>query len=228
MMKPFLSAALFLLATASSTPKFPTSFTTRVEITSNLLPVDGPSYPPRTRTIYLSYSAPLQAVKAEITAGYESGKTYLRQYSDKMEYMIKSGEFGKCQRSNLLEDFSLPHLPHLVEVGEELIDAVPHVHYVHDIAGGIERVHIYFNKENGNPRRLVHDDIEKDQKHGGEIVTTLMTYDLHDFQLVGDDTQTEFGNIFDIPGEYQNDPSKCERFVGGWGYIHVFHSYLKV
>ena len=207
-------------------PQFPEQFSTQIIITSNLLPDDGPSYPPRERHINLSYSTIQQAATIEISKGYEAGKTYTRHYKTKYEYMVKSGKYPSCQRSHLLEPMSPPSLPHLVYIGKTVIEGIATKHYVHEIANGIERAHVYFLDDDAtpNPRRLVHEDIGAD----GEV-TTLMTYDFINFVAVGEDQDFAKEGVFNLPSEYNDDPRvNCERHVGGWGWIHLFHHYLKV
>ena len=141
----------------------------------------------------------------------------------------RGGEFEKCQRSNLLETMLAPELPHLTHLGDAVIDFVPMTHYVNNIAGGIERVHIYFSEETKWPRRLEWEDVEK-LDGGQEKVTPLLTFDLIDFSVVGPSTQTEWAKgAFELPGKYGEDPrGECERHVGGFPYVHVFHTFLKV
>ena len=151
---------------------------------------------------------------ATISHGLDEGKVYLRDYERESEYMVKSGDYPKCQRSFLAEEMLRPALPAMVHLGTELIDGTNCDHYVRDI--GIERVHVYFNGK--VPVRLRHESVDE----GGESTDT-MSYDITNFEEVAEGGK---GMDFDMPGGW--DHEGCERFVGGFPYLHLFHYYLRV
>lgn len=224
-------------------PKFLNDFEASITITSNLLPPDV-EYPPRTKTVNVQYSLEVRKAKVEITEGYEAGKTYLRDYANELEYMIKGGEYPACQRSYLGEEIAEVSLPRMVHLGVEVIEGVEMQHWVRD--SGVERVHVYADAE-GLPRRLITQDVVRDGGGGegeGEAVTT-MTYAVTAIREVKQWTKEAWelgggrGDVVWVKGrglgevEVEVGGSKgqgqyCENFQGGFPYIHLFHWYLRI
>ena len=88
-------------------PELPKQFSADLEITAHL--VDRTKdYPPWLRKIHIKYDFDNKLARANITHGYEAGRTYIRRYDQKREYMVKAGEFAECQRSYLGEKMPLP------------------------------------------------------------------------------------------------------------------------
>ena len=169
-----LSLVLVSVCGARDPPSLPRSFSADLEVTAHL--VDRTKdYPPWLRKITLNYDFDKKLARAEITHGYEAGRTYIRRYDQKREYMIKAGEFAECQRSYLGEEMPLPELPATATyVGEEEVRGERCEHWVEDL--GVERVHIWQTVDMKLPIRLTDESFEDGQ------ATPLMTYDLYRFQ----------------------------------------------
>ena len=73
----------------------------------------------------------------------------------------------------------------------------------------------YVEVARGVPRRLVNEAIEP----GGEA-TPLMTYDLLALEQVA-----PAESVFDLPAPWEH--KTCERQVGGFPYLHVFHHFVR-
>lgn len=59
-------------------------------------------YPPWRRIVALEYDFGAKVARADILEGYEAGRTYIRRYDTKNEYIIKqSGKYPACQRAHL-------------------------------------------------------------------------------------------------------------------------------
>ena len=119
-----------------------------------------------------------------------------------------------------------PVLPMMIHLGVEVIDGSECEHFVRD--EGLERVHMYFKtskdclsgtEKEWSPRRLVHEDVTEGK------VTTTMTYDITDFTAVQDFPAAEFTLDSISQGLVHEE---CERFVGGFPYVHLFHYYVRV
>ena len=73
----------------------------------------------------------------------------------------------------------------------------------------------YVEVARGVPRRLVNEALEL----GGET-TPLMTYDLLELEQVA-----PAESVFDLPVPWEH--KTCERQVGGFPYLHVFHHFVR-
>ena len=60
-------------------------------------------YPPWRRRIELWYDLPARKVKAVVHEGFEEGKTFLRRYDLKQEYVLRDDDFAECRRAYLSE-----------------------------------------------------------------------------------------------------------------------------
>ena len=242
-------------SSSSLVPFFPLDFRADITITSNLLPHDLP-YPPRLKKLSILYSYSLRSATVTIHQGYEAGTTYVRLYDDehKTEYQYvqgggsSSGGGGvlpaSCRRSYLGTRMPLPTIPKAVHVGTETLasvgggggtTSVTANHFVRD--EGHSRVHMYFDVASGLPLRLLHEDVEE----GSGVATATMTYDFADVQLLSDEQlsamtlpqkqqqqqqQQDGKNPWQLPGGFTHET--CERHVGGFPYLHLFHYYLRV
>lgn len=63
-------------------------------------------YPPWTREMDIAYDYVAGRAKVVVKEGLNDGKTFLRLYGSKKEYMIREGEFSSCRRSYLGERFA--------------------------------------------------------------------------------------------------------------------------
>lgn len=107
-------ATLLVLAIATSSPAIeavggstgrlppvlPTQFSADVSIVSHLTD-PRQTYPPSVRLMKIQYDYEQQIAKAEMLHGYETNKTYVRRYDQKCEYMVKHGQYKKCERAYL-------------------------------------------------------------------------------------------------------------------------------
>ena len=211
-MRAAITCLLMVACGARKPPALPKAFSADLEITAHL--VDrSKDYPPWLRKLKLNYDFDQKLARAEITHGYEAGRTYIRRYDQKREYMIKSGEFAECQRSYLGETMPFPELPtSATYVGEEMVLGQQCEHRVEDL--GVERVHIYQTVHGKVPIRLTDESFEDGN------ATPLMTYDFKNIVL-----GEQRANTFELPKPYTH--KKCTRHIGGWPYLHVFHYYLR-
>jgi hypothetical protein len=77
-----------------------------------------------------------------------------------------------------------------------------------------EIIHIYIEESTGNPVRLVQEYIENG------ISTPLLTYDYSDVSQSPIDE-----SVFSLPSPYEH--STCDRIVGGFPYLHIFHHFVR-
>ena len=80
---------------------------------------------------------------------------------------------------------------------------------------GLSRVHVYMNAKTGFPVRVTEEWIED-----GNVVP-LMTYTFKNFRNEAPSPET-----FEL--EQGFTAKTCERHVGGFPYIHIFHTYLRL
>lgn len=68
-------------------------------------------YPPWIREVDVAYDRAAGRAKVVVTKGLNAGKTFLRLYGSKREYMIRDGEYPACRRSYLGEQNASLHVP---------------------------------------------------------------------------------------------------------------------
>lgn len=90
---------------SGTTWRFPEQFSSRLEVVSHMVDRDR-EYPPSTREMDIAYDYVAGRAKVIVKEGLNSGKTFLRLYGSKKEYMIREGEFPSCRRSYLGEQFA--------------------------------------------------------------------------------------------------------------------------
>lgn len=146
--------------------------------------------------------------------GLDAGKTFYRDFKGENEYLIKKSSKKTCQRSWLGTPMPPIELPKMIDIGETEISGKECTHWVRD--EGTERIHMWFTKEEGTPMRLTHEHVGEDG-----VSEPTMTYDIKDFtEGVGD-----FG-LEGVEGDWKHE--NCERFVGGWPWMHLWHYYWRV
>ena len=64
-------------------------------------PLQTQPYPPWLRRIEVWYDLPARKVKAVVHEGFDAGKTFLRRYDLKQEYVLREDEFAECRRAYL-------------------------------------------------------------------------------------------------------------------------------
>ena len=228
-----LFVATILAAGRGEHPTIPHQFSCTVEVTAHL--VDRTKeYPPWLRVIEVKYDYLNKRASAIIKKGYEEGKTFIRRYDNKSEFMVRGEPYPECVRSYLGETMPEPLLPiSAVRVGTETIDGIECEHWVEDL--GTNRVHIYMAPAPGGeghvyPRRLTDEQVLESES------VPLMTYDWKnlvvgslpsDTEANGDESDAELtqSTWYDIPEPY--DWRSCSRFLGGFPYLHIFHHYVR-
>ncbi|GMH89732.1 hypothetical protein TrVE_jg6250 [Triparma verrucosa] len=200
---------------APPAPAFPSSFSAQITITSNLLPADI-VYPPRVKIVRLLYSLELQKAKIVIEKGHDEGKMYVRDYGGEMDYELSA---GSCRRAFLGEEMTPPTLPLSVHLGDaQISEGGTMTNYEHFVRSTVySNIHIYSDPGNGYPRRLVVEDIDDDG-----VTEVSMTYDIDSLQELTGSEDWTIGE-----GHTEGIEGSCERFVGGFPYMHLFHYYLR-
>ncbi|KAJ1452847.1 hypothetical protein M885DRAFT_525799 [Pelagophyceae sp. CCMP2097] len=196
-------------------PPWPQQFIATVETTAHL--VDrSKDYPPWFRRVEVYYDSVNLRARAAVTDGIDAGKVFTRRYDKKQEFMVRGGEYAECQRSYLGDSMPKSALPaDAAKVGTAQIDGRPHDHWLAEVPG-YERSHAYFDAETGAPRRLVHEAVNA----SGDYVT-IMTYDILDFRF-----EAPAESLFELESPWASD--SCNRHVGGWAYLHLFHHYFSI
>lgn len=82
------------------TAEFPRQFSAHVRITSHMVD-QAKEYPPWNRELDIAYDNVAERAKVVVTKGLGVGKTFLRLYGSKKEYMIRRGDYPACRRSYL-------------------------------------------------------------------------------------------------------------------------------
>ena len=204
-------------------------FTATVEVTAHLVDRSKP-YPPWLRVIKVAYDYENRMARAVVEKGYEEGKTFIRRYDNKSEFMVRGDPYPECQRSYLSEAMPPPTLPKSLAFSG--VEEVPGLgsceHWVDD--QGSNRVHVYVPADGRGgearwPARLL-----DEQVLDGESVP-LMTYDLKDLAVgppepaLSSPRDDPSKGLFGIPAPY--DWRSCGRNIGGFPYLHIFHHYLR-
>ncbi len=162
-------------------------------------------------TLYYDYVN--RKARAEVEAGYEAAKYYIRRYDSENEYMVRLPPIDDCKRSFLGEEMPYPDLSEAHFVKEVVIDGVRCNYFLHleyDI-----RVHIYMAVDDNAPVRLIQESVEE---NGTSI--PLLTYDYSDV-IIGE-PEAEW---FELPEPYEH--KTCTRHIGGFPYLHIFHYFVK-
>eukprot|EP00644_Phytophthora_capsici_P015567 jgi/Phyca11/20680/fgenesh1_pg.PHYCAscaffold_70_\ len=117
MMHLWLYLLLLLIEGVSSArlpPALPRQFQAEVQVLSHLTD-PRQEYPPSIGRMKIQYDFDQQLARAEMLEGYNAGKTYVRRYDQKQEFMVKSGEFRKCERAYLGDAMPVPEIPFVQE-----------------------------------------------------------------------------------------------------------------
>ena len=224
-----------------SSPTFPAQFSATVVTIAHMVNSSN-AYPPSLRKIRVHYDSVKGRAKAEILEGYDVGKTFIRRYDLKKEYMVQKGKHKRCHRGYLGEAFPEAVFPDNAQLQDQIIkierytEVNLHVkrkknrgilcqHWIkdEDAPGGIARIHIYTSRETGFPVKLVEEfipDIRKTQDKK-EIVEPVMSYFFENFSTGEQDT-----SVFSLPKPYSD--RKCERNIQGFPYFHIFSWYIRL
>lgn len=142
----------------SETPRavFPLQLMANIEITAHLIEEDS-DYPPRTRRMTIFYDYINKRARADIEAGYEAAKLYIRRYDLDNEYMIRLPPIEDCKRSYLGENMPFPELPLAEFKKEEEIKGIDCNYFTHSEYN--TKIHFYLDKSSGAPVRLIQEEI---------------------------------------------------------------------
>ena len=152
--------ALVLTTNVGALPRhalsFPAQFEARLTTTAHM--IDGSlGYPPRHRRVHIWYDALSGRARADVSDGFDAGKSFVRLYGEKREYMVRSGEFPTCQRAYLGDAMPNRTFPSAAAyVGATSLsdgECDDCDHWVVADEGG-SRVHIYQDARSGLPVRL--------------------------------------------------------------------------
>lgn len=193
-------------------PDFPLQFSATLVITAHLIEEES-DYPPRTRRLNIIYDYINKRARADIEAGYEAAKFYIRQYDTKNEYMIRLPPIDDCKRSYLGEKMPFPEIPPSKYIGQiEKNDVLCNYWIFEEFE---VQLHIYLAVEDNGPIKLI-------QANMNEIGVwiPMLTYDFLDVS-VGEPESS----WFDLPEPYQH--KTCQRHIGGFPYLHVFHYFVR-
>jgi len=182
---------------------------------------ESSEYPPKTRQMIIYYDYINKKARADIEAGYEAAKIYIRRYDEKKEYMVRLPPINDCKRSYLGEVMPFPDVEDAEYVGMENIEGVDCNHFVHEDYD--TRVHMYMAAEDGSPVRLVQESASSETSPEGEadlVYTPMLTYDYSEVTLGAPED-----SYFDLPGPHQH--ASCVRHVGGFPYLHIFHYFVR-
>lgn len=193
---------------------FPLQFSGTLEITAHLLPEDN-EYPPKKRRMSIIYDYVNKRARADIDAGYEAAKFYIRRYDTKKEYMVRLPPIDDCKRSYLGETMPFPEIPEAaVFQGVKSMNGVDCNYFVFtefDV-----KVHIYLSLE-GAPVMLFQ---EREDANTGQSIP-LLTYEFTDVVLAQPDE-----SWFELPSPFSHQA--CTRHIGGWPYLHIFHYFVRI
>jgi hypothetical protein len=91
-------------------PLLPRAFQADLSVVSHLTDPRR-AYPPSVREMRVHYDFDQQIARAHIMSGYDAGKTYVRRYDLRKEYMVKHGNYAKCERAYLGDAMPTPAIP---------------------------------------------------------------------------------------------------------------------
>lgn len=196
------------------TPWLPLQFSAEVEITSHLVD-PAQEYPARTRRLWVHYDYTNQLARADIVEGYEEGKTYIRRYDQKREYMIVFDEHGgECQRAYLGESMPVPALPSVLKYqGIQQIEDQACRHWLHET--DLERIHYYDTAE--APHRPVR---VMDESLWDGTPTPMLSFEFKRIKLERPQLER-----FHLPSDHTHD--QCLRTSSGFPYLEVFNQFIR-
>ena len=206
-------------SSSSKYPVFPLQLSADIEITAHLIAPDS-EYPPHIRRMSIYYDYMNKLARADIEEGYEAAKTYIRRYDTNHEYMVRHPPIGDCKRSYLGEVMPFPDIPQSKYVGDRMQGGVLCDHYVHTEHDAIS--HMYIDQISGKPVQLTQSTVEVDANNQ-RVETEVLTYKYLNVVLGAPDVA-----VFELQSPrlpFTHDT--CERYVGGFPYLHVFHYFVR-
>ncbi len=190
---------------------FPLQFTATLQITAHLIP-EGNDFPPRYKRMSIYYDYIKKKARADIEAGFEAAKYYIRRYDKEHEYMVRLPPISDCKRNPMLEEMPFPEVSDVVYAGDATVNGVDCNYFLHE--DFTTRVHMYMAKSDGAPVSLVEENTDNDES------TLLLTYDFTDVTLGSPDA-----SWFELEEPYQH--TTCARHSAGFPYLHIFHHFVK-
>ena len=201
-----------LVSGVASSAAFPLQLIADVKVIANMV-AEGSDYPPRERTMKIYYDYINKRARADIDEGYEVEKTYIRRYDLENEYMVRYSTINDCKRSYLGETMPFPQIPETTSYkGEEVINGINSDYYVYNEED--TSIHMYFSRLDGSPVKLIQESIENG------VSTHLLTFEYSNTEIGSLDEE-----IFELPPEYTHN--SCDRHIGGFPYLHVFHYFVR-
>jgi hypothetical protein len=207
--------------------KFPLQASFDLTITAHEID-EASDFPPHKRHMKIYYDYVNSRARADISPGYEAEKVYLRRYDSKNEYMVRMAPLNDCKRSYLGEPMPYPLLPATEYVhSEEVIRGKRVDYYLH--TDFETRVHMYFEYGTDIPVQLLQEAVTSDDSSideagnagsGFSTSTPMLTYDFTNV-IVGEPDAAHF----ELMQPYRHE--QCDRHVGGFPYLHVFHYFVK-
>lgn len=198
--------------------KFPLQVSFNVSITAHQIEIDS-DFPPRVRKMGVYYDYVNGRVRADIAAGYEAEKVYIRRYDEQQEYMLRMAPLSDCKRSHLGESMPYPMLANTEYVhSTEKIDGHMVDYFLH--TDFETRVHMYFMQDTHVPVRLIQESFSTSEGGSEGVSTPMLTYDFSNVHL-----GQPADHHFQLMEPFVHD--QCDRHVGGFPYIHAFHYFVK-
>lgn len=177
----------------------------------------------------LHYDYPGRRAVARVLEGLDANVTFLRLWEAKREYRLEAaagasagGKAPACQRAFLSAAMPVPGLPADSRATVEAAVGAPLQRVngrvcreVHIFDGG-GRQRVYVDVEHGVPLALVDEFVDDTGAYA-----PLATYAFEDLVLA-----TPPPAAFELPPPLAN--ADCERHMGGWPSLHLFHTLLRV
>ena len=222
-----LFSSMFLLISAIEVEEkvalFPLQMRCNITITAHQVDDDG-EFPPRIRRIGVYYDYIQQRARADIAAGYEAEKVYIRRYDMKMEYMVRVPPIDDCKRSYLEEIMPYPLIPEHSYQKDVLLNGKEcHYYMFEDFE---TRIHMYFYKDSSIPVQLIQENFSNTEQQESQ---PMLTYDFTDV-VIGAPDEKYFELKSAVPdGDRGGKHSykSCQHHVGGFPYLHIFHYFVK-
>ena len=216
----FSCSLLQAIGSAQIKPTFPLQFSTQVQIISHQRDANA-TYPPPQQLFSIQYDFLSKRSNVVMNKGYNEGKTYIRRYDSKNEYMVKSGEYSDCQRAYLGEEMPTPAFPNDFEyIGEDVIEdnvIVKHWRQVTETT----QIELYMSStEPSRPIQLTEYSLWSVAVNDGGNATPLPLRTTRWFNTVLG--PPEF--VDTLPGGYTHE--ECTRNVAGFPYIRKYTSLL--
>ena len=105
-----------------------------------------------------------------------------------------------------------PAIPDSEFKGRVFVGEVECYYYIYNEYNTI--IHIYVAVKDKSPVRLIQESFENG------LSTPMLTYDFHNVTMGPPDSA-----VFEIPVPFSH--FTCERHIGGFPYLHIFHHFVR-